>query len=87
MCYIKQMTRSLHVRLDDSSAAALRVMRSSVTSDSEAVRTALREAAASRRARSSVAQEVERLAADDADRTEMRAIREQMAELAPKSLD
>lgn len=87
MCYIKQMTRSLHVRLDDSSAAALQVVRSSVTSDSEAVRTALREAAASRRARSSVAQEAERLAADDADRTEMRAIREQMAELAPKSLD
>jgi hypothetical protein len=45
------------------------------------------EAAASRRARSSIAQEVELLAADDADRTEMRAIREQMAELAPKFLD
>jgi Arc/MetJ-type ribon-helix-helix transcriptional regulator len=56
-------------------------------SDSEAVRTALREAAARRRARSSIAEEVERLAADDADRAEMRVIREQMAELAPESID
>jgi Arc/MetJ-type ribon-helix-helix transcriptional regulator len=56
-------------------------------SDSEAVRTALRESAARRRARSSIAEEVRRLAADDADRAEMRVIREQMAELAPDSLD
>lgn len=56
-------------------------------SDSEAVRTALRESAARRRARSSIAEEVERLAADEADRTEMRIIREQMAELAPEPLD
>jgi len=73
--------------LDDSSAAALRVVRGSGSSDSEAVRTALREAAASRRARSSIAEEVERLAADEADRAEMQAIREQMSDLAPKSLD
>jgi hypothetical protein len=53
----------------------------------EAVRTALREAAARRRTRSSIVEEVERLAADDADRTEMRVIREQMAELAPDSPD
>lgn len=58
-----------------------------MTSDSEAVRTALREAAARRRTRSSIAEEVERLAADDADPTEMRAIREQMAEFAPDPLD
>ena len=81
------MSRSLHVRLDDSSAAALRVVRGGGSSDSEAVRTALREAAARRRARSSIAEEVEKLAADEADRVEMRAIREQMADLAPKSLD
>jgi hypothetical protein len=30
---------------------------------------------------------VQRLADDDADRAEMRAIREQMAELAPESID
>jgi Arc/MetJ-type ribon-helix-helix transcriptional regulator len=81
------MTRSLHVRLDDSSAAALQIVRGGVTSDSEAVRTALREAAASRRARSSIAREVERLATDDADRIEMQAVREQMAALAPEPLD
>jgi hypothetical protein len=54
-------------------------------SDSDAVRTALREAAARRRARSALREEVLRLAADDADREEMRIIREQMAELAPRS--
>lgn len=81
------MSRSLHVRLDDSSAAALRVVRGSGTSDSEAVRTALREAAARRRVRSSIVEEVERLAADKDDRAEMRIIREQMAGLAPDSLD
>jgi Arc/MetJ-type ribon-helix-helix transcriptional regulator len=58
-----------------------------VTSDSEAVRTALREAAARRRARSSIAEEVKLLAADGADREKMRVIREQMADLAPESLD
>jgi hypothetical protein len=44
---------------------------------------ALRETAARRRSRSAIAAEVQRLAADDADRAEMRAIREQMAKLAP----
>jgi Arc/MetJ-type ribon-helix-helix transcriptional regulator len=51
--------------------------------DSEAVRTALREAAARRRVRSAIQEEVRRLAADSDDREEMRLIREQMAELAP----
>ncbi|HEX3043087.1 MAG TPA: hypothetical protein VHP56_13450 [Solirubrobacterales bacterium] len=55
--------------------------------DSEAVRTALMESATRRRARSSIAAEVERLAADEADRAEMTIIREQMAELAPDSVD
>jgi Arc/MetJ-type ribon-helix-helix transcriptional regulator len=81
------MSRSLHVRLDDSSAAALIVVRNDGLSDSEAVRTALREAAARRRIRSSIVAEVKRLAADETDRAEMCAIREQMAELAPRSLD
>lgn len=51
--------------------------------DSEAVRVALREAAARRRVRSKIREEVGRLAADEADRDEMRITREQMAELAP----
>jgi antitoxin component of RelBE/YafQ-DinJ toxin-antitoxin module len=75
--------RSLHVRLDDSSAAALDVVRAGGLSDSEAVRTALREAASRRRLRSSLADEVHRLAADPVDREEMQIIREQLAELAP----
>jgi hypothetical protein len=81
------MNRSLHVRLDDSSAAALSIISNGGMSDSEAVRTALREAAARRRVRSSIAVEVERLSADNGDRAEMRAIREQMAELAPEAVD
>ena len=79
------MARSIHVRLDDASVAALEVLRASGMSDSDAVRTALREAAARRRARSALHEEVLRLAADEADRQEMRIIREQMAELAPRS--
>jgi Arc/MetJ-type ribon-helix-helix transcriptional regulator len=71
------------VRLDDASAAALEVVRAEGLSDSEAVRTALREAAARRRVRSALRAEVRRLAADEADREEMRLVREQMAELAP----
>ena len=81
------MSRSLHVRLDDSSASALQIVRGGVLSDSEAVRTALQESAARRRTRASLAQEVKQLAEDEVDRTEMRIVREQMAELAPDPLD
>ena len=78
------VAKSLHVRLDDASEAALDIVRAAGMSDSEAVRTALREAAARRRARSAVREEVRLVAADEADRDEMRVIREQMAELAPR---
>jgi hypothetical protein len=81
------MSRSLYVRLDDSSVAALSVIRNGGLSDSEAVRTALREPGARRRARSSIAAEVQSLVADEGDRDEMRIVREQMAELAPKLAD
>jgi len=77
------MGRSLHVRLDDASAAALDVVRADGFSDSEAVRTALREAAARRRSRSALRDEVRRLVEDPDDREEMRLVRGQMAELAP----
>lgn len=56
-------------------------------SDSEAVRAALLESAARLRTRSSIAAEVQRLAADETDLTEMQIIREQMTELAPDPLD
>jgi hypothetical protein len=81
------MPRSLHVRLDDASADALEVVRAGELTDSEAVRTALREAAARRRVRSALHEEVRRLAADEGDREEMRIVREQLAELAPHSRD
>ena len=77
------VARSIHVRLDDASAAALRVVRADGLSDSEAVRAALKEAAGRRRLRSSIAAEAATLAADAGDREEMRIVREQMAELAP----
>jgi hypothetical protein len=77
------MARSLHVRLDDASVAALEVVRGDGLTDSEAVRTALREAAARRRSRSAVREEVRRLARDEADREEMQIVRRLMAELAP----
>jgi Arc/MetJ-type ribon-helix-helix transcriptional regulator len=71
--------------LDDASAAALDVVRADGLTDSEAVRTALRESAARRRVRSAIREEVRSVAADEDDREEMRTIREQMAELAPAS--
>jgi hypothetical protein len=80
---VRSVSRSLHVRLDEASAAALDVIRAGGLSDSEAVRTALREAAARRRVRSALREEVRRIAADENDREELRVIREQMAELAP----
>jgi hypothetical protein len=87
LCYGSRVTRSLHVRLDDASAAALEVVRAGQMTDSEAVRTALREAAARRRARSAVREEARRLAADEGDREEMRVVREQLAELAPRAAE
>jgi antitoxin component of RelBE/YafQ-DinJ toxin-antitoxin module len=81
------VSRSLHVRLDDGTVAALDVVRAGGMTDSEAVRIALREAAVRRRVRSAIREEVRSIAADDADREEMRIIREQMAGLAPAPLD
>lgn len=81
------MARSLHVRLDEASAAALEIVRAGGLTDSEAVRAALREAAARRRVRSAIRDEVRSLAADESDREEMRFIREQLSDLAPPVTD
>lgn len=81
------VARSLHVRLDEASAAALEIVRAGGLTDSEAVRAALREAAARRRVRSAIRDEVRSLAADESDREEMRLIREQLAGLAPPVTD
>ncbi len=71
------------MRLDDTSAAALDVVRAEGLNDSQAVRTALCEAALRRRTRTALREEVRRLAENADDREEMRVIREQMVELAP----
>jgi Arc/MetJ-type ribon-helix-helix transcriptional regulator len=73
--------------LDDESAVALGVMRAAGMNDSEAVRAALREAAARRRTRAALREEVRRLAEDPADVEEMRLVREQMDELAAWRVD
>jgi hypothetical protein len=81
------MQRSLHVRLDDASVAALEIVRTGEMTNSDAVRTALQEAAARRRARSALREEVRLLVADAHDLEEMRIVREQLAELAPRATD
>jgi hypothetical protein len=73
----------VHVRLDDSSSRALELLRSAGMTDSEAVRTALTEAAAKRRRRAALREESRALAANAADREEIRIIMEQMDALAP----
>ena len=79
------MSRSLHVRLDEPATAALEVLRSAGMNHSEAVRTALREAAARRHQRAALIEEVARLAEDDIDRKEMALIRDHMSDFAPTS--
>jgi hypothetical protein len=81
------MARSIHVRLDDASAAALDIVRATEMTESEAVRAALQETAARRRVRSAIQREVAELANDPDDRAEMKTIREQLAELAPSSTE
>jgi hypothetical protein len=77
------VARSLHVRLNDASAAELEIVRADSLSYSDAVRTALSEAAARRRTRSALRDEVRLLAADANDREEMRLVRMELADLAP----
>lgn len=84
MYYTNVVARSLHVRLDQAAEAALEVVRAGGLNDSEAVRTALREAAERRRARSALRAEVALLSTDAPDRAEMECVRSQMAELAPE---
>lgn len=78
------MAKSIHVRLDRPSEEALRLIRMQGMSESEAVRSALKEAAERRRQRNALKAEVARVASDEADRAEMRLIREQMEELSPQ---
>lgn len=76
------MARTVQARLDDRSEQDLAVLRNEGRSDSEAIRVALREAAARRRMKSTVRREVEEIASDPADLAEMQRVRREMDALA-----
>jgi hypothetical protein len=77
------MSRALHVRLDADAEAALAVLRAEGMNDSQAVRSALTEARARRRRRSTLREEARRLAAEPADRAELAALHDELDELSP----
>jgi hypothetical protein len=77
------MARSLHVRLDADSEAALTILRAEGMSDSQAVRSALAEAGTQRRRRASLREEARRLAADAGDRAELASLRAELDALSP----
>jgi len=65
------MAHAISVRLDDEAERALRSLEAAGLSRSEAIRSALIDAARRMRRRSELAAEVAALEADDADREEM----------------
>jgi hypothetical protein len=83
MRYSVDMGKALHVRLDDDTAAAFAIVRATCGSDSDAVRTAIREAARRRRTRGSIEAEVAALTRDEGDRAEKLAILAELDALAP----
>lgn len=76
------MARTLHIRLDADSEAALAVLRSEGLNDSQAVRRALSEARVHRR-RAALREEALRLTTDESNRAELAALREELDGLAP----
>jgi hypothetical protein len=76
------MPRTVQARLDEHSEQDLALLRSEGHSDSEAIRIALREAAESRRRKSTLRLEAEAAAADPDDVAEMRRVREEMDAVA-----
>ena len=68
------MGQAISVRLDDEAERALRSLEAGGMSRSEAIRSALVEAAARRRRGSELAAEAARLEADEADRAEMLSV-------------
>lgn len=68
---VLEMAHAISVRLDDEAERALRVLEAAGLSPSEAVRSALVDAARRRQSRSELAAECAALEADDADREEM----------------
>lgn len=76
-------SKVVRARLDLASEDGLAVLMREGRNESEAVRTALVEAADRRRRRSALADEARRLADDKADRAEVRSVRADMEALAP----
>ena len=77
------MARALHVRLDTDSELALGTLRAEGMNDSQAVRLALVEARTRRRQRAALREEASRLASDDADRRELKALAADLDVLTP----
>jgi Arc/MetJ-type ribon-helix-helix transcriptional regulator len=75
-------SRTVRARLDDASERGLAVLMREGRNESEAVRAALIEAGERRARRSALAAEVARLAADDADAAERRAVMADMDAIA-----
>jgi len=71
----------ISVRLDEDAARALALLEASGLSRSDAVRVALKAAAAGLRHRPTLAAEVAALGADDADVEEAQRVREMMEDL------
>lgn len=79
--YNERVTRAISVRLDDEARRALAQLERTGLSRSAAIRFALTAAAARLRDRRALAAEVAALEADEADRSEMRAVAELMEQL------
>jgi len=75
------MTRPISVRLDEDALQALAILEAAGLTRSEAIRTALVDAAARLRDKEILAAEVAALEADDADRAEMLAVADLMERL------
>jgi Arc/MetJ-type ribon-helix-helix transcriptional regulator len=81
MRYSHGVAQAISVRLDDEALRALAQLESTGLSRSAAIRFALTAAAARLRDRRALAAEVATLEADEADRSEMRAVAEFMEQL------
>lgn len=78
---VDAMAKALSVRLDDEAERALRLLRASGMTTSEAIRSSLIDAARRRSMRAELAAEAAALDTDEADRAEMAAVAELMESL------
>ncbi|MBV9818358.1 MAG: hypothetical protein JOZ07_08435 [Solirubrobacterales bacterium] len=76
------MPRTVQARLDERAEDDLALLRGEVSTDSEAIRLALRECAARRRRRSALREEARLASQDPEDLAEARRIREDMDAVA-----